>query len=88
VWVVIGCGPIVKPDDVNRIRVCTTGYLEAKEIFGTPTEVGRRGKLVLWTYARPFREGWLLLAFRNDIIVDYAYNAPAAIELSDQCAGR
>ena len=87
-WAVIGCGPIVKPDDVSRIRVCETGYLEVKEIFGAPKLVGRRGKLVVWTYAGPFREGWLLIAFRNDVVVDYNHNAPETMKLADQCARR
>src|SRR5687767_6619028 len=77
----IGCGPPpIKLDDVNRIRVCRTDYLEVREMFGKPSRVGRTGRLVLWTYEQPMGAGWLLVAFRNDIVVDYAYNAPGIIE--------
>jgi hypothetical protein len=84
----VGCQPPITIAEVNRIKVCTTNHRDVKQMFGTPSRVGRTGQLVLWTYNNDTGEGPLLVAFANDIVVDYVYNAPGLIELRDRCHSR
>jgi hypothetical protein len=83
----VGCRPPppITMSEVNRIGVCTTDYRQVQQMFGAPQRVGRTGSLVLWTYENPAGKGALLVAFSNDIVVDYAFNAPGLVELADRC---
>jgi hypothetical protein len=83
----LSCREPITPNEVKQIKVCETNYAQVKEMFGTPEEVGLKTGLTTWTYGKLDR--LLVVAFnKHDVVVDFAYNTPDHIELSNNCTRR
>ncbi len=76
-----GCPRPITVKNVNEvIHVCHTDVKTVRDAFGMPLSVGMMNGVVTNLYSG------MIVAYKNDIVVDVVVNPPGIVELQNRCA--